>query len=203
MFVVQKKIGSTDNFGYLIGNEKAKVCAIIDPSFDSTQLVEEAKKRGCKVEYVLVTHHHYDHVYDCSKLRETLGAKVVAHGSSPLPKDIAVRGGDELPLGSERVKVLHTPGHTFDSVCFQYGRNLFTGDTLFVGECGRCDLPGSKPEDMYDSLFDVLSKLDDDIVVYPGHDYGKAPRSTIGREKKENYVLKPRTKKEFVKFVLE
>lgn len=75
MFVVQKKIGSTDNFGYLIGNEKAKVCAIIDPSFDSTQLVEEAKKRGCKVEYVLVTHHHYDHVYDCSKLRETLGQR--------------------------------------------------------------------------------------------------------------------------------
>jgi len=203
MFVVQKRIGNSDNFGYLIGDEGARVSAIIDPSFDASSLVDDAKRRGCRLEYIILTHHHYDHVSDASRVRERSGARVVAHKISPVPKDIPVLGGEDLPLGGENLKVIHTPGHTFDSICVLYGKNLFTGDTLFVGECGRCDLPGSNPEDMYESLFHTLMKLDEDIVIYPGHDYGKTPYSTIGREKRENYTLKPRTKKEFVKFVLE
>jgi glyoxylase-like metal-dependent hydrolase (beta-lactamase superfamily II) len=101
------------------------------------------------------------------------------------------------------VQVLHTPGHTPDGCCFLAGKALFTGDTLFVGECGRVDLADSDVEAMYDSLMRRLFELPDDLVVYPGHDYGRTSTSTIGREKRENYVLRPRTLPQFIAFMRE
>jgi glyoxylase-like metal-dependent hydrolase (beta-lactamase superfamily II) len=101
------------------------------------------------------------------------------------------------------VKVIHTPGHTRDSVCFLVEKKLFTGDTLFVGECGRTDMPGSDAGALFESLFTRLMKLPDDTEVYPGHDYGPRPTSTIGAEKKNNYTLQPRTKEEFIEFMAE
>ena len=108
-----------------------------------------------------------------------------------------------LRVGTMEVKVLHTPGHSRDSVCYLVGKKLFTGDTLFVGECGRTDMPGGDAGALYDSLFNRLLKLPDDIEVYPGHDYGARPTSTIGQERKTNYVLEPRTRAEFIEFMAE
>jgi glyoxylase-like metal-dependent hydrolase (beta-lactamase superfamily II) len=99
--------------------------------------------------------------------------------------------------------VLHTPGHTPDSICLLANGVLLTGDTLFVGECGRTDLTGGSARDMYNSLFQKLMKLDDNIEVYPGHDYGSSPRSTIGIERGSNYTLKKRTLDEFIEFMKE
>jgi glyoxylase-like metal-dependent hydrolase (beta-lactamase superfamily II) len=99
--------------------------------------------------------------------------------------------------------VIHTPGHTPDGICLLVDNKLLTGDTLFVGECGRTDLAGSSAEDMYHSLFDKILALDDSIEVYPGHDYGNKPISTIGDERRTNYTLEKRTLEEFIEFMSE
>jgi glyoxylase-like metal-dependent hydrolase (beta-lactamase superfamily II) len=111
--------------------------------------------------------------------------------------------GDTFDAGRLKFSVVHTPGHTKDSVLYIFEGNVATGDTLFVGECGRTDLPGGDPAEMYESLLHRVVRLDDALVVLPGHDYGATPTSTIGREKKENYTLKPRTLEQFLKFLRE
>jgi glyoxylase-like metal-dependent hydrolase (beta-lactamase superfamily II) len=108
-----------------------------------------------------------------------------------------------LHIGNINVRIIHTPGHTPDGICLLADGKLFTGDTLFVGECGRTDLRGGSAEDMYHSLFDKILSLDDDVEVYPGHDYGNKPCSTIGYERKTNYTLEKRTVEEFVEFMKE
>ena len=116
--------------------------------------------------------------------------------------DVKVDEGDVLRVGVVEIKVLYTPGHTIDGICLLVdGSKLLTGDTLFVGECGRTDLPGGSSKSLYDSLFNKLLKLGDDVEVYPGHDYGSKPDSTIGEERRTNYVLRPRSLDEFVEFM--
>jgi glyoxylase-like metal-dependent hydrolase (beta-lactamase superfamily II) len=130
------------------------------------------------------------------------GAKIVQYKNSQLAKQIAVSDGEVIEIGSIKLRVLHTPGHSKDSMCLILdGKLIFTGDTLFVGNCGRTDLPGSDPAEMYYSLLDRLVKLNENLVVYPGHDYGSTPTSTIGHEKKTNYVLQSRSKQEFLDFM--
>ncbi len=111
--------------------------------------------------------------------------------------------GDVLKVGNLEIKVVHTPGHCPDSCCFIAEKAIFTGDTLFVGECGRTDLPGSDVKSMHDSLLNKIRNLPDELVVYPGHDYGKTPTSTLGYEKANNYTLKHRTLPEFIRFMSE
>ena len=128
-------------------------------------------------------------------------AKTVAHKLSKINPDIQVDDGDVIQVGSIKIRVIYTPGHTPDSICLLADdKMLLTGDTLFVGECGRTDLPGGDPKSMYDSLFNKLLKLDDDMTVYPGHDYG--PNLTRRLGKKENLIiLKPRSLAEFISFM--
>ena len=110
--------------------------------------------------------------------------------------------GDILNVGKTSMKIIYTPGHTTDSICLLIdNQKLLTGDTLFVGECGRTDFPGGNSKSMYESLFGKLTKLDDNIEVYPGHDYGVKPSSTIGEEKKSNYTLQSRSLKDFIEFM--
>jgi glyoxylase-like metal-dependent hydrolase (beta-lactamase superfamily II) len=104
-------------------------------------------------------------------------------------------------VGDLKVKVVHTPGHSPDSCCYIVAGRVFTGDCLFVGDCGRVDLPGSSIEQMYDSLFQKVRKMDEDLVVCPGHHYGSARTSTIGDEKRTNYTLKPRSLEDFIRFM--
>jgi glyoxylase-like metal-dependent hydrolase (beta-lactamase superfamily II) len=105
-------------------------------------------------------------------------------------------------VGKIQIKVLYTPGHTPDGICLLIdGEKLLTGDTLFVGECGRTDLPGGNAKSMYDSLFNKLLNLDDNVEVYPGHDYGSRRSSSIGLERKTNYTLQPRSLKDFLEFM--
>ncbi|MBI5502336.1 MAG: MBL fold metallo-hydrolase [Deltaproteobacteria bacterium] len=202
-WVKQFALGPMDNFGYLVGDAQAKTLAVIDPSFDARPLEDEAKRLGAAIELVLLTHGHPDHVRDAERLAHATGAKIAAHRAGSVRKDLELDDGSIVRLGAVEVRVLHTPGHTPDSCCFLAGNALFTGDTLFVGECGRVDLPGSSVDAMHHSLLHVLRGLPDDLIVYPGHHYGPTPTSTLGHEKERNYTLQPRSLAEFRRFMRE
>lgn len=191
------------NFSYVIGDEETQRGAVVDPGFDVERILEVASQKGLKIKYLVNTHEHMDHTSGNRDLALQTGAQIVAHEGSPIEKDISVKDGDVLRLGETEIKVIHTPGHSPGSVCLLVDKKLLTGDTLFVGECGRVDLPGGNAEELYDSLFKKIVTLDDDVEVYPGHNYGVKSYSTIGFEKKNNYVLKPRTKEEFIRFMAE
>lgn len=203
MIVEQRIIGPMRNFGYLVADSEGGNAVVIDPSFDARPLQRIAEKRGCSIEVILNTHQHQDHVLDNERLAKETRARIAAHELSPVGKDIELSDRSVMKIGDLHVTVLHTPGHTPDSCCFLVSGNLFTGDTLFVGDCGRVDLPESNVDAMYDSLFNRVLKLDDAVRVCPGHDYGPRPFSTIGDEKRTNYTLKPRTLEDFRKFMRE
>jgi hydroxyacylglutathione hydrolase len=192
-----------DNFSYVIADDITKEAAVIDPSFNVDAIVQTLRSQNLDLKYIINTHHHGDHTAGNNDLKSRTNAKVVAYASSKINKDVPVADGDTIKLGKVEIKVIHTPGHTSDGICLLVDNKLVTGDTLFVGECGRTDLPGGNSKDMYNSLFNKLMKLDDNVEVYPGHDYGSAPHSTIGLEKRSNYTLENRTLEEFIEFMKE
>jgi hydroxyacylglutathione hydrolase len=192
-----------ENFAYLIGDENTGHAAVVDPAWDIEKIIKVAQENNLRIIYVINTHSHPDHTSGNDELVKATGAKIVAHEASRNRKDICAKDGEVLRLGSLELKIIHTPGHSPDHMCVLVNGKLMTGDALFVGECGRTDLPGGNSEQMYGSLFNKLMKLADDVEVYPGHNYGPKTHSTIGYEKAHNYVLKPRTAKEFVQFMRE
>lgn len=202
MFFKQVK-GKGDNYSYVIADDTTGEGVVVDPSYNAELLLELTGENNFKIKYVINTHHHRDHTAGNGELRSKLGSQIVAHELSDVDKDLEVVDGDLLKVGNVNIKVIHTPGHSPDSICLLIDNRLLTGDTLFVGECGRTDTRGGSSEDMYNSLFNKIGKLDDDIEVFPGHDYGPSPSSTIGKEKRTNYTLEKRTLEEFIKFMRE
>ena len=202
MIVKQISVGPMSNFCYVLGCEETQVGALIDPAFEPEKLVETAKEVGLKIEWILSTHGHFDHINGNEVVVEMTGAKIAGHSSAAFHIDHKLEHGDVIKIGNIPVEVLFTPGHSPDEVCFLVDKQiLFTGDVLFVGECGRTDLPGSNSREMYKSLFEVLSTVADDVDVFPGHDYGSSQMSTMGFERQNNYVLESRTEEEFVAFM--
>ncbi len=191
--------GIGDNFSYVIADPNYVV--IVDPSYNSSQLIRLVEKLGRSLAFIINTHHHHDHTAGNKQVKNRFPCQIVAHRLSKIDKDRAVDGNDLISIGELTFQVIHTPGHTPDSICLLIGNQLLTGDTLFVGECGRTDLPEGNSQDMYYSLFHKILKLPDAVQVYPGHDYGPQPTSTIGRERKTNYTLTPRTLTAFIEFM--
>ncbi len=200
MIFVQMLIGRLMNFTYLIGDEESYLAAVVDPAGNADGILEEAEKHGLKIAYIINTHAHFDHVMANKDLASKTKAKIVMHEKSKAVKDMSVKDGDMIEIGKLKMKVIHTPGHTPESMCLLIDKKLITGDTLFVGGCGRTDLPGGNPEEMYNSLL-KLKELDDDVEVYPGHDYGVKPHSTIAYEKDHNYALGFSKKGGFTRFM--
>jgi len=190
-----------DNFSYIIADETTREAAVIDPSFNAEAIIQILKTYNFQLKYVINTHGHADHTAGNQQLQKMFNAKIVAHKKSKINKHLSVEDGDTLKIGKTTIKVIYTPGHTPDSICLLANGKLLTGDTLFVGECGRTDLPGGSAEDMYNSLFNKILKLNDETEVYPGHDYGEHPYSTIGKERRTNYTLEKRTLEEFIEFM--
>jgi glyoxylase-like metal-dependent hydrolase (beta-lactamase superfamily II) len=191
-----------DNFSYIIADEKTKEAAVADPSYNAGEISRLLKAEDLQLKYVINTHGHSDHTAGNTELLSTFQAKLVAHKLSRLNPDLPVENNDTVTIGRISIRVIHTPGHTSDSICLLIDNQIIlTGDTLFVGECGRTDLPTGNSKSMYDSLFNKLLKLDDSVKVYPGHDYGAKPSSTIGEERKTNYTLKPRSLDDFIEFM--
>jgi hydroxyacylglutathione hydrolase len=196
MIFQQIRAGGDRNFGYLIGDEETKEAAVIDPSSAPGEFPRAAEKYNLKIVYIIGTHGHGDHTSGIAALKKMTGAKVVMHSSAPGSADVSVEDGDTLKLGNLEMTVIHTPGHTLDSICILVNGKLVTGDTLFVGKIGGTYTDEAARIE-YDSLFDKLMELDDDIEVYPGHDYGVAPTSTIGHERQTNPFILRKDFKDF------
>jgi glyoxylase-like metal-dependent hydrolase (beta-lactamase superfamily II) len=202
IFFRQLKSGVMGNLSYVVGDKETERAAVVDPPLDTRIILDLLSKNNLKLVYVINTHGHFDHTEGNATLKKITGAKIVAHESSHVRKDIAVKDGETLKLDGIKIRVIHTPGHSHDGISLLVNnRIVMTGDTLFVGECGRADLPDSDPGELYESLFNKLMKLDDGVEVYPGHDYGTKTHSTIGYEREHNYTLKPRSKSEFIQFM--
>ena len=198
MIVNQIPVGNMQNYSYIVEDEDTSEAIIIDPSWDLVELELIIKKNNLKIKYIVNTHHHFDHTLGNEAMAESTKAPIIQHELSELKNDIKVKDGDFIEFGNSKLKVLHTPGHSKDSICLIGDGKIFSGDTLFVGNCGRIDLPGGSAKELYHSLFDVLYSLDDDLVMYPGHNYGPSEVSTIGKEKSTNMIMQKRTEQQFV-----
>jgi hydroxyacylglutathione hydrolase len=214
LYFRQMKLGDMENFIYLVGSKKKKECLVVDPAWDTDAIIDAAAKDGMRIAGSLVTHYHPDHVGGGESIGffvpggiaellgkadapihvhrdEAEGLKLVTGVSST---DLRIHdSGDVLELGDVKVTLVHTPGHTPGSQCFFVEDRLVSGDTLFIGGCGRVDLPGGDSEQMYETLSNRLARFGDDVVLYPGHDYGPRPSSPLGVERRTNHYLRIRS----------
>jgi len=189
--IVQIPAGVGANFAYLAYCPQQRRGVVIDPSFAAEAVLAVAGEHGVTIELVANTHGHNDHIAGNAALLQATGARHAAHPADVPGADLELAEGTILTVGDEQLTVLHTPGHSPGSVCFLTSGAIFTGDTLFVTRCGRADLAGSDVNALYDSL-QRLKQLPEPTLVYPGHDYGPRPVSTIGDELRTNsYLLCP------------
>ncbi|MDH3677494.1 MAG: MBL fold metallo-hydrolase [Nitrosopumilus sp.] len=198
MKVHQIQVGTMQNFTYVVEDDDTSEGILIDPSWDLDQIEQVITRNNLKIKYIINTHHHFDHTLGNESMKKSTGAKIIQHEASELQNDITVKDGDVIKFGNSELRVLHTPGHSRDSICLIGSGKIFSGDTLFVGNCGRIDLPGGSAKDLYHSLFDVLYTVGDNLTLYSGHNYGPSAISTIGKEKTTNLVMQKRTEEEFL-----
>jgi len=204
VYLRQMELGPMQNFVYLIGDPETRECVAVDPAWEIDAIVEQIEADDMRLTGVLVTHTHQDHVgghlfgHDIPGIEELLArvpAKVYVHSAereflSGFGSDLVkVESGATLGVGKRTITFVHTPGHTPGSQCFLVDGRLISGDTLFIRSCGRTDLPGSDPREMYTSLTQRLGALPDDTVVFPGHNYGGTV-TTIGDEKRSNPMMR-------------
>lgn len=198
MKVHQIQVGNMQNFAYVVEDDDTDEGIVIDPSWDLDKIEQIINRNNLKIKYIVNTHHHFDHILGNEAMAKLTGAKIIQHEESELQNDITVKDGDLIIFGNSKLQVLHTPGHSRDSICLVGDGNIFSGDTLFVGNCGRIDLPGGSAKELYHSLFDVLYSLDENLTLYSGHNYGPSSISTIGKEKATNLIMQKRTEQEFL-----
>jgi len=201
MIVHQVPVGNMQNFTYVLEDEGTSEGIIIDPSWDLDEIMRIVQKNNLKIKFIVNTHHHFDHTIGNETMHQETGAPIVQYKTSTIKHDIEVSDGDKIKFGQSELLVIHTPGHSKDSMCLVGDGKIFSGDTLFVGTCGRVDLPGGDAKELYHSLVNILSKMDDSLVMYPGHNYGSSPSSTLGLQKKMNFVMQPRTEAEFLEIM--
>jgi hydroxyacylglutathione hydrolase len=208
IYLKQLELGPMQNFVYLVGDPQARECVVVDPAWEIDTIVETAQADDMRITGALVTHTHQDHVGGSlaswgmpgripgvEELLAKVNAKVYVHKAEReflpgLGSDLVkVDNHDTLAVGRLTLTFLHTPGHTPGSQCFLIDGRLVSGDTLFIDSCGRTDLPGSDPSEMYYSLTQRLGALPDATVLFPGHNYGGAS-STIGAQKRQNPFMR-------------
>lgn len=210
LYVRQLELGPMQNFVYLVGAEGSPETALIDPAWDVPAALRAAAEDGRRITHALLSHHHFDHVNGLSDVLEQGKVRVFAHAADVprLPREVQrevtkLSPGDAVEVGPLRIRAFHTPGHTPGSTCWHVdaeGGALFAGDTVFVSGCGRCDLEGGDPQQMYESLRRV-SQLPTETRLYPGHDYGEVKVSSIARERERNpYFHKLSSLTEFVAY---
>jgi glyoxylase-like metal-dependent hydrolase (beta-lactamase superfamily II)/rhodanese-related sulfurtransferase len=185
---------------YVIGCEETCAAAVVDPEASQVdRYLALAARHGLRIRYLIDTHTHADHFSASSELARRLGVPVVMHRASPAPfVDLRVDDGEIVIVGTLKLQVIHTPGHTRDSMCLLLADRLLTGDTLLIGGTGRTDLPTGDPDALYDSLFNRILRLDPALAVYPAHDYQGRGHSTLAQELAANPRLQHRERAAFV-----
>jgi hydroxyacylglutathione hydrolase len=200
--IAQIPVGSMLNFSYIVYDEKNGIGVIIDPSWDLEKILTFLDENNITAKYIINTHTHFDHILGNDQIAEITKAEIIQHEKSTQKKNRSVVNNENVDIGKITLQVVYTPGHSEDSICLIVNNQfIITGDTLFVGNCGRVDLPGSNPGKMYDSLVKIAN-LDNSLVVYPGHNYGPTPTSTIQNEKTRNPMLNFKTKEAFLKYMI-
>jgi glyoxylase-like metal-dependent hydrolase (beta-lactamase superfamily II) len=210
--------GQMVNFVYLVGDRETGECCVVDPAYSVADIVATAEGDGMRITGVLATHYHPDHVggdlfgYGIEGVRELLERQPVKihvqrtevpwlkRTTGVSDSDLAVHdSGDVVEIGAIRCTVIHTPGHTPGSQCFLVEDHLVAGDTLFLDGCGRTDLPGGDPRQLYLSLTQKLAHVPDDAVLYPGHLYSPAASASLGATRRNNFVFRPKTEEEWMR----
>ena len=206
MEIIQIRLSRMAVFCYLICDEETRTCALIDPAFDTDRILAEARRFKYRVTHIINTHGHSDHTAGNQAIKAATVARLLIHEldadrlgkllhstfsrilggkGSPRP-DMLLHDDDIVRIGETDLKIIHTPGHSPGSICLYASGHLFTGDTLFVGAVGRIDLPGGSRLQMQISFREKIFTLPEETIVWPGHDYGPTPSSTLGQEKKTN-----------------
>lgn len=214
LYFKQIELGPMQNYVYLIGSLETRKIAVVDAAWEIDEILRLAAQDDMEITHAFVTHTHPDHVggrfagMEIEGVEELLGkckAKIVVHKTEaeflkgvPASDIIKAESGDRIDVGGLEIQLLHTPGHTPGSQCFLVDKRIVSGDTLFIGSCGRIDLPGSDPEQMYYSLTQKLMALPDEMILFPGHNYSAQKTSTMGQEKQGNPYLQFHSLKQFL-----
>jgi len=206
MNIHQIRLAKMATFAYIIEDPETKRCVLVDPAFEVKRILREVEILGLTVVGLINTHCHSDHTAGNQEVVEATGAPVMIHREdakalsgmgnraltkmmggkrSPKPSRL-LKDGSTIEVGKVSIKVLHTPGHTRGGICLYIPGHVITGDTLFVGAVGRTDLPGGSLKVLKRSVREKIFTLPKETVVWPGHDYGKKPASTVGYEKQHN-----------------
>lgn len=206
MEIKQIGLSRMEVFCYIVGDALSKTCALIDPAFETDRILSEVESNGYHVTHVINTHSHSDHTAGNAAIIAATGAKLCIHRldgeklggmmsgafsrvlggkGSPNP-DIMLEDNDTITIGESSLKVLHTPGHSPGGICLYTNGHVFTGDTLFVGAVGRTDFPGCSMSQLFKSIHEQIYTLPGETIVWPGHDYGLYPHSTVADEKRTN-----------------
>ena len=194
VLIEQIPVGPMANFSYLIADPAMQKAAYVDPGWEVEKVLKIASQKKWQIEKILITHTHFDHIQELEEAYKKLKVPVFVHGieTGAIEKmGVPVHplaNNDIISVGNLSIQCLHTPGHTPGEICFHVGNHLISGDVLFVDGCGRVDLPGSDPDQMFETLKN-LSQLPDNTIIYPGHHYGPTPTDTIGHQKKSNPYL--------------
>ena len=199
-------VGPMQNLIYLIIDTETKYSAIVDPAWNLTEVTKYINEHGLILKKILLTHSHNDHVNAIDEILKSIDVQIHINQkeSQFWGKKYDVfslnYGGDIISLGNTEIKSLHTPGHTPGSTCYYVGNKLIAGDTLFVFGCGRCDLHGGNPEEMYHTLKDIKNNLNNDTIILPGHDYSVKKTCTMHEQITGNPFMHFENKKDFINY---
>jgi glyoxylase-like metal-dependent hydrolase (beta-lactamase superfamily II) len=207
------------NFTYVIGDVETREALLVDPAYAPDDLLTFLEREGLTLTGIVATHYHADHVggdllgiavRGIAEIAEIVDVPIHVQASETIwvtqgtgvgvPPIVAHQPGDVIHVGSIDITLVHTPGHTEGSQCLSFAGHLVSGDTLFVNGCGRTDLPGSNPHEMYVSLQERLADLSDETLLFPGHFYSPEPFATLGEVRANNAVLAPRSADEWLAF---
>ena len=195
-----------ENFVYLVGSKAAREVFVVDPAWQVDTVLRVAKEEGLKIKGALISHYHFDHTNGVEELLQAVDCPVYVNKKDVSYLDFGsgnvkpMGDGDKVKAGEVEIELVHTPGHTKGSQCFHACGHLISGDTLFIGACGRTDLPGGDAKELYYSLTQRLMKFDDGTVLCPGHNYADKPTATIGEQKKSNPYLMCDSLENFLRF---
>ena len=200
------ELGPMENFIYLIEDPASGRAAVVDPAWEPAEILKLARDKGLTITDILLTHSHHDHINGIDAILRTRDAQLhLTHAEAAFWGSAGARpslhhGGDRIRLGETEIEVMHTPGHTPGSACYRIGDQLVTGDTMFVFGCGRCDLAGGDPNQMYDTLKRIKTDLPASTRILPGHNYAVKESSSLAEQIEGNPFMHFDQPSDFVRF---